>query len=108
MTPPNLSDAAHTGSYAPLTMRYLEGPAAGSRLLGVAPRRLELDAHLPAGALVEVRADGRDLADVLERVDAEPSFEVTRTAIRDYVRGGHSWIARATEIHEVMTREASA
>ena len=39
VTPPNLSDAARTGSFAPLTMRYIEGPAAGSRSLGVAPRR---------------------------------------------------------------------
>lgn len=108
VTPPNLSDAARTGSYAPLTMRYVEGPAAGSRLLGVAPRRLELDAHLPAGALVEVSADGSDLANVLERADVDPSFEDTRTAVRDYVCGGHSWIARATEIYKVMTSEASS
>lgn len=107
VTPPNLSNTFRTGSYSPLTMRYVEGPAAGSRLLGVAPRRVELDAHLPTGALVEVRQDGSDLTDVLERVDADPGFEATRVAVRDHVRRHHAWTARAAEIHEAMTLEAS-
>jgi hypothetical protein len=108
VTPPNLSNTSRTGSYSPLTMRYIEGPASGSRLLGVAPRRVELDAHLPVGALIEVQPDGTDLADVLERSDQDAEFEATRIAVREHVLKHHSWVARAAEIHRAMTDEAAA
>ena len=37
-TPPDLDNAGRTGGFSPLVMRYFEGLAAGTRLLGVLPR----------------------------------------------------------------------
>ena len=55
-TPPDLDDPKRTGGFSPLVMRYFEGLAAGTRLLGVLPRSGEYEfdpAHrsvLPGGA----------------------------------------------------------
>jgi len=51
-------------------MRYLEGIAAETRLLGVVPRSGEFDELLPRDAILEVAPDGSDLA---ERLDFEPA-----------------------------------
>lgn len=47
VTPPDIDNPARTGGYSPLVMRYLEGLAAGARLLGVLPKSGEFQDLLP-------------------------------------------------------------
>lgn len=98
VTPPE--DPARTGGFSPLMMRYLEGLAAGARLLGTLPRSGEFEDLLPRGSLCEVRADGADLAEKLD-ADAGNSdgWRAVETA-RDLVRTEHSWFRRAEQIRE--------
>jgi hypothetical protein len=106
VTPPNLQNPDRTGSFSPLTSRYLEGTAAGARLLGVPPVRRELEALLPAGALVECASDGRDLGAVLDAADADPAFDELRVRTRDEVVARHGWEERARAIHASLTEAA--
>jgi hypothetical protein len=105
VTPPDVDNPARTGAFSPFTTRYLEGPAAGSRLLGVIPGdRAEYDELLPEGAMVECAPDGSDLAEVLERADADPRFDERRLAVRDHVQREHSWERRAVDVYERLVR----
>ncbi len=61
-TPPDLDDPKRTGGFSPLVMRYFEGLAAGTRLLGVLPRSGEYESILPTEAFCQVAPDGSDLA----------------------------------------------
>lgn len=100
VTPPNLDNPERTGNYSPITTRYLEGPGGGSRLLGVIPGdRAEYDEILPNEAMVECAPDGSDLADVLERADADPLWDERRRAIHDHVHALHGWDHRARAVH---------
>ena len=69
-TPPDLDNPKRTGGFSPLVMRYFEGLAAGTRLLGVLPRSGEYEAILPTDAFCQVSPDGSDLA---ERLDEDRS-----------------------------------
>ena len=53
-TPPDLDNPKRTGGFSPLVMRYFEGLAAGTRLLGVLPRSGEYEAILPTIPLCRV------------------------------------------------------
>jgi hypothetical protein len=103
VTPPDLDDPARTGGFSPLVMRYLEGLAAGARLLGVLPRSGEYEALLPREAILEVAPDGSDLA---ARLDADRddggSVDAVRAA-REIVRRDHSWRRRAEQIYEILS-----
>jgi hypothetical protein len=98
VTPPDINDLARTGGYSPLVMRYLEGLAAGARLLGVRPKSGEFEHLLPAEALCEVKADGSDLAEVLDRDQDDADAWRAVTNARQIVRTEHSWNHRAQQI----------
>lgn len=96
VTPP---DATRTGGFSPLVMRYMEGLAAGARLLGVLPQSGEFEDLFPRAALCEVAADGSDLA---ERLDADADDADAWRCVAEageIVRLGHSWQQRARQIH---------
>ena len=99
VTPPDVDNPARTGGYSPLVMRYMEGLAAGARLLGVVPGSGEFEDLLPRDAICEVAADGSDVA---EKLDADASNSEGWAAVK---RGGeivsreHSWRRRAEQIH---------
>ncbi|NQX29741.1 glycosyltransferase family 1 protein [Microbacteriaceae bacterium VKM Ac-2854] len=93
VTPPDFDDAARTGGYSPLVMRYLEGLAAGARLLGVLPSSGEYERLLPVDAILQVRADGADLA---QQLDDDPPVDLG--AATAHVREHHSWARRAEQI----------
>lgn len=102
VTTPDLADPIRTGGFRPLTSRYLEGLAAGSRLLGVAPVDRERRHFLAPGALLECAADGSDLATVLAADEDGPDLEARRTAARDLVHARHTWADRAVELTEQL------
>src|SRR6266404_3850539 len=108
VTPPDLDNPARTGGFSPLVMRYLEGLAAGARLLGALPRSGEYDRLLPRDAILEVSPDGEDLAKKLD-VDAATggNFEAVERA-RDLVRSHHSWAKRAEQIYARVTEDRSS
>ncbi len=98
VTPPDLDNPVRTGGFSPLVMRYLEGLAAGCRLLGVLPKSGEFQNLLPRDAILEVAPDGHDLAEKL-------AFDATNTAGGEasaaatrLVREHHGWSARAHSI----------
>jgi hypothetical protein len=97
--PPDLGDPLRTGGLSPMSLRYLEGAASGCRLLGASPRSGDLDVMLPPESLVECALDASDLAEVLDRADADPDFEAKRVAARDRVHELHTWDRRAAWIH---------
>jgi glycosyltransferase involved in cell wall biosynthesis len=105
VTPPDIDDPARTGGFSPLVMRYLEGLAAGARLLGVRPRSGEFEDLIPRNALCEVKTDGSDLAEVLDvdRHNADAWRGVNRA--RDLVRAEHSWNRRAQQIFERLSAD---
>jgi hypothetical protein len=99
VTPPNLDNPARTGGYSPLVMRYLEGLAAGARLLGVLPKSGEFEELLPREAVCEVNPDGSDLA---EKLDADLGNTDGWQAVAragELVRVHHSWRRRAEQIY---------
>ena len=83
--------------------RYYEGTAAGAVLLGQAPTAPAFRADFPwPGAVVETRADGSDVAEVLSNLEARPA-EVERishlnatTALRR-----HDWAHRWRSLLEI-------
>jgi Glycosyl transferases group 1 len=98
--PPNLGFPERTGGFSPLVMRYLEGLAAGARLLGVLPRSGEYERLLPLDAILVVAPDGSDLA---VKLDADRGDPVARAAVeraRAFVREQHSWTKRAEQIFD--------
>ncbi|KQQ05153.1 MULTISPECIES: glycosyltransferase family protein [unclassified Rathayibacter] len=97
VTPPLAEDRARTGGYSPLVMRYLEGLAAGARLVGVLPGSGEYERLLPLDAILQVDVDGRDLA---ERLDADAESAGATARASAHVRTHHSWARRAEQIHE--------
>jgi hypothetical protein len=100
VTPPDLDNPMRTGGFSPLVMRYMEGLAAGARLLGVLPRSGEYEALLPLDAILQVAPDGSDLA---ERLDADQHNPGARAAVEratGLVRSKHSWARRAQQIYD--------
>jgi hypothetical protein len=79
-------------------MRYLEGLAAGTRLLGVLPRSGEYEALLPTDAICQVAPDGSDLAERLNEDRGNPNAQCAVDAAGAFVRKHHSWQQRAEQI----------
>ena len=76
--------------------RYFEGIAAGALLLGQAPSAPAFRGDFPwKDAVVETRADGSDIAEVLSSFDARPD-EMQRIAARNAVHAlrHHDWAHR--------------
>lgn len=102
VTPPDIDNPWRTGRFSPLVMRYLEGLAAGARLLGVLPKSGEYEALLPLDAICQVSPEGGDLA---ERLDADVDFGGAETAVARaaaLVRAEHSWSRRAEQIYSQL------
>ena len=100
VTPPDLGDRSRTGRFSPITLRYLEGPGGGSRLLGVKPGDYDEYAELlPDDAIVDVAPDASNLAFALDRADADPEADVIRDEIAAHVHAHHTWRHRAETIH---------
>lgn len=102
VTPPDIDNPARTGGFSPLVMRYLEGLAAGARLLGVLPKSGEFEALLPHNTICEVAPDGSDLAAKLDADVHEPGGWQAVQRASQMVRSEHSWRRRAERIYEVI------
>lgn len=103
VTPPDIDNPERTGGYSPLVMRYMEGLAAGARLLGVLPKSGEFQDLLSREAICEVAADGSDLA---EKLDADADHAEGWAAVAragEMVRREHSWRRRAEHIHAALS-----
>lgn len=96
VTPP---DASRTGGFSPLVMRYMEGLAAGARLVGVLPGSGEYEELLPRDAICEVAADGSDLAERLDADNEDTEAWCSVAEAGEIIRREHSWRCRAQQIH---------
>lgn len=103
VTPPDLDQLDRTGGVSPLVMRYLEGLAAGTRLLGVLPHSGEYERILPIDAILTVAPDGSDLEIKLDadRENTDKDAAVARAC--DLVRTKHSWATRAEQIYRRLS-----
>jgi len=101
-TPPDLDDPKRTGGFSPLVMRYFEGLAAGTRLLGVLPRSGEYEAILPADAFCQVSPDGSDLAKRLDEDRSNPNNQRAVDAAGAFVREHHSWRRRGEQVFNYL------
>jgi hypothetical protein len=97
--PPDLASPERTGGFSPFVMRYLEGLAAGARLLGTLPGSGEYERLLPLEAILLVAPDGSDLAAKLDADRANPFARVAVERARLFVRAKHSWAKRAEQIY---------
>jgi hypothetical protein len=97
-TPPDLDQPERTGGFSPLVMRYYEGLAAGTRLLGVLPRSGEYESVLPVDAFCQVSPDGSDLAKILDEDRSDPNNQRAVDAAGAFVRDHHSWRRRAEQV----------
>ncbi len=102
VTPPDLDNPQRTGGFSPLVMRYLEGLAAGARLLGVLPGSGEFETLLPTESILQVAADGSDLATKLDRDRDDRAGAEAVVAAQAIVRREHSWKRRAERVFEVL------
>jgi hypothetical protein len=106
-TPPDLDNARRTGGFSPLVMRYFEGLAAGTRLLGVLPRSGEYEAILPTDAFCEVSPDGSDLAARLDEDRSNPNNQRLVDAASEFVREHHSWRRRGEQVFNYLANGAA-
>jgi Glycosyl transferases group 1 len=106
-TPPDVDNAKRTGGFSPLVMRYFEGLAAGTRLLGVLPRSGEYEAILPTDAVCQVSADGSDLAQRLDEDRSNPNNQRAVDAASALVREHHSWRRRGEQVFNHLANGAA-
>lgn len=106
-TPPDLDDPRRTGGFSPLVMRYFEGLAAGTRLLGVLPRSGEYESILPTDAFCQVAPDGSDLAKRLDEDRSNPNNQRSVDAAGAFVRQHHSWRRRAEQVFDHLANGAA-
>ena len=106
-TPPDLDNPERTGGFSPLVMRYFEGLAAGTQLLGVLPRSGEYEALLPKDAFCEVAPDGSDLAQRLDEDRSDRNSQRAGEAAAAFVREHHSWRRRAEQVFDHLAHGAA-
>jgi hypothetical protein len=106
-TPPDLDNTGRTGGFSPMTMRYFEGLAAGTRLLGVLPRSGEYEAILPTDAFCQVSPDGSDLAERLDQDRSNPNTQHAVDAASEFVREHHSWRRRGEQVFNHLANGAA-
>ena len=101
-SPREVIDPKTKTAYSPLSPRYFEGLAAGTRLLGPPPASGEYEALLPTDALCEVSLDGSDLAERLDRDRENPDYQRAVDAAATLVREHHSWRRRGQQIYDFL------
>jgi hypothetical protein len=101
-SPREVIDPKTKTAYSPLSPRYFEGLAAGTRLLGSLPASGEYEALLPTDALCEVALDGSDLAERLDRDRQNPDHQCAVDAAATLVREHHSWRRRGQQIYDFL------
>jgi len=101
-TPPDLDNPKRSGGFSPLVMRYFEGLAAGTRLLGVLPRSGEYEAILPLDAFCHVSPDGSDLAQRLDEDRGNPNNQRAADNASEFVSQHHSWRRRAQQVFNYL------
>ncbi len=101
-TPPDLDNAKRTGGFSPMVMRYFEGLAAGTRLLGVLPRSGEFESILSTDAFCQVSPDGSDLAIRLDEDRRNPNNQRATDAAGEFVREHHSWRRRGEQVFDYL------
>ncbi len=106
-TPPDLDNPKRTGGFSPLVMRYFEGLAAGTRLLGVLPRSGDYQRILPTDAFCQVSPDGSDLAERLDADRSNPDNQRAVEAASALVREHHSWQRRAEQIFDHLANKTA-
>src|SRR5271156_654080 len=106
-TPPDLDNPKRTGGFSPLVMRYFEGLAAGTRLLGVLPRSGEYESILPTDAFCQVLPEGSDLAKRLDEDRSNPNNQRAVAAAGAFVREHHSWRRRAEQVFNHLANGAA-
>ena len=89
-----------------MSMRYFEGLAAGTRLLGVLPRSGEYETLLPVDAFCQVAPDGSDLAKRLDEDGRNPERQRTVDAACAFVHKHHSWRRRAEQLYNRLANDA--
>ncbi len=95
VTPPHPD---RSGGYSPMPSRYVEGLAAGTRLLGVLPKSGEYQRLYPLNAVCQVAPDGSDLVQRLDEDRRNPENQRHVDRARDLVHRHHSWRRRAEQI----------
>jgi hypothetical protein len=101
-SPREMIDPKTKTAYSPLSPRYFEGLAAGTRILGTIPESGEYNALLPTDALCEVSLDGSDLAERLDRDRQNPDNQRAVDAAAALVREHHSWQRRGQQIYNYL------
>jgi hypothetical protein len=102
VSPREVIDPKTKTAYSPLSPRYFEGLASGTRLLGALPTSGEYNALLPTEALCEVSLDGSDLAERLDRDRQNPDNQRAVDAAAALVREHHSWRRRGQQIYDYL------
>jgi Glycosyl transferases group 1 len=102
VTPREVIDPKTKTAFSPLSPRYFEGLAAGTRLLGAIPESGEYNALLPTDPLCEVSLDGSDLAERLDRDRQNPSNQRAVDEAATLVREHHSWRRRGHQIYSYL------
>lgn len=98
-SPREVIDRKTKTAFSPLSPRYFEGLAAGTRLLGAIPASGEYHALLPTEAICEVRLDGSDLAERLDQDRQNPGNQRAVDAAAALVREHHSWRRRGQQVY---------
>jgi hypothetical protein len=102
VSPREVVDPKTKTAFSPLSPRYFEGLAAGTRLLGSIPASGEYNALLPTDALCEVSLDGSDLTERLDRdrqnLDNQHAVDAAAALVREH----HSWRRRGQQIYSYL------
>jgi hypothetical protein len=96
VAPPN---ARRSGGYSPMPARYVEGLAAGTRLLGHLPQSGEYERIFPVNAVCQVAIDGSDLAERLDEDRRNPENQSFVDLACAIVHNHHSLRSRAEQIY---------
>jgi glycosyl transferase family 1 len=109
VAPAKMNQPGETQGQIEVGYRYYEGAAAGCVMLGRAPACDAFRKHFDwPDAVVDVREDGSDLADVLDRFSVDPRrwAEISRrNAIHALQR--HDWVYRWNDILRIVGLQPS-
>jgi hypothetical protein len=103
VAPAKMDLAGETGHQVDIGYRYYEGSAAGAVMIGQAPDCPAFRERFDwPDAVIEVKADGSDLLDVLSDLSCQPDrvFEISqRNAVQALLR--HDWLYRWKQVLQV-------